>query len=95
MFLVILNTVYQIVFLIFALWVAAVAVGYAVKATIDRIKGPKAEPETVDIKGPALDVISDACEDICDHYCKYREAYAEDGFEYPPECHNCPLNKIL
>lgn len=95
MFLLILNTAYQIAFLIVALWFAAVAVGYAVKATIDCIRRPKAEPETVEIKGPALDVIGEACEEICDDYCKYREAYAEDGFEYPPECHNCPLNKIL
>ena len=95
MFLVFLNTAYQIVFLIFALWVAAVAVGYAVKATIDRIREPKAEPETVEIKGPALDVISDACEDICDHYCKYRDANVSDGREFPPQCDECPLNRIL
>ena len=95
MFLLILNTIYQIAFSAFALLFAAVVAVYAVKDIIDRIKGPKEEQEPVEIKGPALDVISEACEDICDNYCKYREAYAEDGFEYPPECHNCPLNKIL
>ena len=87
MFLVFLNTAYQIVFLISALWFAAVAVD-------DRIRKSKAEPETVEIKGPALDVISEACEEICDDYCKYREAYAEDGL-LPPQCEDCPLNKIL
>ena len=96
MFLSILNTVYQIVFLIFALWFAAAAVGYAVKAAIDRIKGLKEDPKPVEIKGPALDVIGEACEEFCNVYCKYHETcFGDDGDTLAPECKQCPLGKIL
>ena len=95
MFLSILNTVYQIVFLIFAIYLFIGCISVAIDELRKRKESYRAEVKPVEIKGPALDVIGEACEEICDNYCKFREAYAEDGYEFPPQCDNCPLGKIL
>lgn len=94
MFLSILNTIYQIFFLIFVIYLFIGCFCVAIDELRKRKESDRAEAKPAEINGPALDVISEACEEICDDYCKYREAYAEDGL-LPPQCEDCPLNKIL
>ena len=38
--------------------------------------------------------LQDACEDLCDNYCKYRDNDPAPGEDFPAECSCCPLNRI-
>ena len=38
--------------------------------------------------------LHEACEDLCDNYCKYRDNDPAPGEDFPAECSCCPLNRI-
>lgn len=95
MFFQILEVLYQFVFCTIGFIFLGIFIVESIRAFWKCFRSSKEQPEKVKIEGPALDVIGEVCEEICDSYCKFREAYPENDAEHPPRCHNCPLNKIL
>ena len=52
--------------------------------------------EAVRIRAKIGDTLNGIAEEICDHYCRFPEAYPANEHERMIEekCNNCPLNKI-
>lgn len=40
------------------------------------------------------DIINEVVTEICDHYCKYPEKYADYEEMLKEQCEDCPLNKL-
>lgn len=53
-------------------------------------------PEELNSKPKGIiTIIQEACEDMCNNYCKYKEKSWKDNNEISEECKCCPLNRLL
>ena len=91
MFVSVLHTVYEAIFILVAILMLVGATLLAISEIRGQKKASKEEPGRYTRLHNASEIIQDACEEICDHYCKHRDDLEEDD----PRCDDCPLHRII
>lgn len=91
MFVSVLHTVYEAIFILVGILFLVGGFLMAISEIRGKKKASKEESGRYTKLYNASEIIQDACEEICDHYCKHRDDLEEDD----PRCDDCPLHRII
>ena len=95
MFLTVLNTIYQVVFLLFSLLLLVAGCIVGVLETRKELAKKPDKPKEIDKNAKACEIIMNAFEEFCFDYCKFSVEDPPKGEDSVSNCENCPLNRIF